>query len=385
MSTDVLSLDNLGEPVVLSGLRLDGVAAESANRDSAIRVWKRLSLTSDDAIFHRVAQSLKEHIEARAQESGHTINIGRADIMLLVIRPDNSGELWLDTAAVATKVVIKRPMLPGTIVLESDVADVVGMSFPAVQIGEADRVVCIFREGWRYALFFDFNTERKLSVADMERDLGTLLRRLRYKDIYDTIANTTLFDRLAAVGWFPFAEIMGAEFELLSDRCANDLPLEDVEAELIAKFDAKRLEQMFTRWMTKPHFAGKERLLRSALTAHLAGDPIPVLKIALTEIEGILNEAHRRIYGEGAKLKVLLAFAIRSAEEKRGQPDTLMFPAAFGRYLANYTFANFDPTRDNGKASSRHAVGHGAASSDSYTQARALQSLLTLDQLAFFT
>jgi hypothetical protein len=38
-----------------------------------------------------------------------------------------------------------------------------------------------------------------------------------------------------------------------------------------------------------------------------------------------------------------------------------------------------------GQAGSRHAVGHGAAAADSYTDARALQALLTIDQLAFYT
>jgi hypothetical protein len=37
------------------------------------------------------------------------------------------------------------------------------------------------------------------------------------------------------------------------------------------------------------------------------------------------------------------------------------------------------------EASSRHAVGHGAATQESYTMTRALQVILTLDQRAFYT
>ncbi|WP_208987107.1 hypothetical protein [Stappia sp. TSB10P1A] len=378
-------VNNLGEPILLSGLELDAVAAEAAQKGSSVNVWTRLSLTSDEAIFHRIARSLADHLEFRAREASNSVNLARADTTLLVIRPDNSGELWLDAAAVSINIVAKRSIETGMLVFERDIADVTGMSFPMVQIGEADRVVCLFREGWRFALFFDFNPERKLSLVAMERDLGTLYRRLRYRKVYDAIASATVFGRLVQAGWFPFAEIIGTEFEQLSLHCESDFDLADVEAELVAKFDTKRLEQMFARWMVKPHFAGKERLLRSALKGYLAGDPVPVLKIVLTEIEGILNDAHRKLYGTGAKQKALLAFAVRSAEEKRGHPDTLMFPAAFGRYLAEYTFANFDPEQGGGTAGSRHAVGHGAAESGSYTQTRALQALLTLDQLAFFT
>ena len=51
----------------------------------------------------------------------------------------------------------------------------------------------------------------------------------------------------------------------------------------------------------------------------------------------------------------------------------------------NYTFANYDPDNHAGDAGSRHAVGHGAANSESYTMIKALQVILTLDQLAFYT
>jgi hypothetical protein len=88
--------------------------------------------------------------------------------------------------------------------------------------------------------------------------------------------------------------------------------------------------------------------------------------------------------GTRAKLKQLLEFARASAERKSGAPDTLLFPAAFAKYLEQYTFANFDPSAGTGDAGSRHAVGHGAALAKSYTKARALQALLTLDQFAFY-
>jgi len=63
----------------------------------------------------------------------------------------------------------------------------------------------------------------------------------------------------------------------------------------------------------------------------------------------------------------------------------MLFPQAFGRYIRQYTFATFDPDSQTGVAGSRHAVGHGAASQESYTMARALQAMLTLDQFAFYT
>ncbi|KAE8759716.1 hypothetical protein FSO04_12030 [Paraburkholderia madseniana] len=140
------------------------------------------------------------------------------------------------------------------------------------------------------------------------------------------------------------------------------------------------------RWVAKPHFAAKAVLLREAVESFTAQKPASAIKIILTEIEGVLNDAYKAAHGgQGAKIKDLLAFAQSSAEQRAGGPDTLFFPAAFGRYLAGHTFANFDPVAQTGTAGSRHAVGHGAAAQDSYTMTRALQAILTLDQLAFYT
>jgi hypothetical protein len=376
---------NGGKPIKLSGLQLDGVSAEAGRAGEAIKVWTRLALTSDDRFFHRVAEGLSNAIEHIARQSGHVVNLKNAGYVLLVAHPDNTGELWIDAAAVALRIMPKRDMAAGAVLFENDIADVTGMSFPRVDIGEEDRIVCIFREGWRFGLFFDFNPDGKLSIPDMQRDLGTLYRRLAHRDLYDAIADHTVFSRLLTAGWFPFVEILGAEFRTFANSCEAGFDLDDEEAALLAKFDAERLERMFKRWMARPHFAGKEPLLRSALNSFTSGDAVPVLKIVLTEIEGILNEAYRKVHGQSAKIKALLAFAASSAEAKAGRPDTLLFPTAFAEYLQQYTFANFDPSTSSGSAGSRHAVGHGHAATETYTMVRALQALLTLDQLAFYT
>ncbi|MGE0288792.1 MAG: hypothetical protein AB7I42_20790 [Bradyrhizobium sp.] len=313
------------------------------------------------------------------------MNLKRADTVLLIIRPDNTAQLWVDTAAVAMQILPKREIVAGAAVFEGDIADVTGMSFPLVDIGKEDRIVCLFREGWRFGLFFDFNPRGDLSIIGMQRDLGTLHRRMKYRDLYDVVADEAIFSRLIAAGWFPFVEILGPEFQMFASCCEAGFDLVDEEAKLVAKFGAARIERMFARWMARPHFADKEPLLRSALKSFSAGEAVPVIKIALTEIEGILNEAYRRVHGAGARIGTLLEFAVASAEQRAGHPDTLLFPTAFAQYLKTHTFANFDPEGTPGSAGSRHAVGHGAAAAESYTMVRALQALLTLDQLAFYT
>jgi len=161
--------------------------------------------------------------------------------------------------------------------------------------------------------------------------------------------------------------------------------LKDEEEKIVASFDEARLERMLARWLKRPHFASRELVLRSAVKNFMNNDPVAVIKIVLTEIEGVLNTAYRASHGEGAKVETLMRFAVEAATRKAGHPYTLLLPEAFARYLKDRTFARFDPRQGVGDASSRHAVGHGAATDASYTQVSALQALLTLDQIAFAT
>lgn len=381
------SVRNIGEPLRFTNVEpLVGFAAEAAKGVHQIKVWEKLALTSDEPLFHRLVENLANVINHMAQQAGIGVNLRRADTVLLVLKPDASAELWLDTAAVSIRCAVKRAIAAGTVVFEHDIADVTGMSFPCVTFGAADKVLCLFREGWRFGFAFDMNPEGKFDTEGFTTTLGTLYRELRYKHLYDAISEQAFFDRLLAAGWFPFAEIITAEFMDLLHHCEAGFNVGEVEDKIIAKFDDARVQRILERWIAKPHFATKAGLLNAAISAFQNKEPVAVIKIILTEIEGILNDAHRAVHGgQGAKLKGLLAFAEASAERKAGGPNTLLFPKAFGRYLREHTFANFDPVAQTGTAGSRHAVGNGAASQESYTMQRALQAILTLDQLAFYT
>lgn len=78
-----------------------------------------------------------------------------------------------------------------------------------------------------------------------------------------------LFDKLVATGWFPFVEIITAEFKELLHHCEAGLEVAAIEETIIEKFDQKRLEHMFERWIAKPHFAAKAALLKELLCARV--------------------------------------------------------------------------------------------------------------------
>lgn len=381
------SVRNMGEPIRFKNVEpFSGFAAESSHGGQTIKVWTRLALTSDDPLFHRMTESFVSVINHMAQQAGMWVQVNRADTVLLVIKADNTAELWVDTVAISLRCVVKRNVAAGEAVFEQDIADVNGMSFPCVNIEATDRVLCIFRQDWRFAFAFDFNPDGKFDIERFTRTLGELYRELRYRHLYEALADQVVFDGLITSGWFPFVEIIAGEFKDILRHCEAGFDVTEIENAILAKFDAERLQRILERWIAKPHFAAKKTLLTSAIDAYNRHDPVAVIKILLTEIEGILNDAYRAAHnGRSAKLGELQKFAVDAAERKAGQPDTLLLPEAFAKYLTTHTFANFDPAAQTGTASSRHAVGHGAAAQDSYTMTRALQAILTLDQLAFYT
>lgn len=326
----VFGVRNLGEPLRFKDVEpLSGFSAEAAKPGQTVKVWTRLALTSNEPLFHRLVDGLEGVIRHMAETAGASVNLRRANTVLLVLKPDNSAELWVDTAAVSMRCAVKRAIAARSVVFERDVADVTGMSFPCVELGEQDKVLCLFREGWSFGLAFDFNPDGKLDLEDFQTTLGTLHRRLRYRHLYQAVADPAVFDPLVAAGWFPFVEIITTEFRDLAQQAEAGFDIAEIEPKIIAAFDAVRLGHLLERWAAKPHFAARAALLKEAVEAFSAQKPASVIKIILTEIEGVLNDAYKAAHGgQGAKIRELLAFAQASAE--LGRSRAVMMHAGTG-------------------------------------------------------
>ena len=239
------SVRNIGGPLHFANVEnLSGFTAEAGKGGQTIKVWTRLSLTSDEPLFHRLVENLAGVINHMAQQAGIAVNLRRADTVLLILKPDSTAELWLDTAAVSLRCAVKRAMPAGTVVFENDIADITGMSFPCVDFGEADKVLCLFRRDWRFGFAFDMNPEGELDLEGFITTLGMLYRQLRYKHLYDALGNPEIFERLLAAGWFPFVEIITAEFKDILHHCEAGFDVAEIEQKVIAKFDEARTERI---------------------------------------------------------------------------------------------------------------------------------------------
>jgi hypothetical protein len=379
-----LDFGSPGKPIKLNGFRLAGIAAEAAQEGQEAKLWVRLGCTSDQPMFHKIAKGFVGHLNLLGEQANQVFNVEKSKTLLLVVKENDSAELWLDTAVAALQIVAKRAVTRGAPVFDRDIADIVSMRFPNIELDSSDRVFCVFRVGWKFALLFDFNPDKDLDVSRFEKGLGSLYRSLAYQEVYDAVGDVPTLDALIRSGWFPFVEILGSEVIDLIDHSNAGFDLKIIEAKLLQDFDDERIENLFERWMAMPLLKSKEIIFRSAMDAFKRDDPVSTIKTILTEIEGLLADAHIQAFGKSARLKDLLDFATLSGAYAVEHDDNLLFPKGFAQYLRNYVFANFDPVNRQGNRSSRHAVGHGMAEPDSYTQTRALQAILTLDQLAFF-
>ncbi len=146
---------------------------------------------------------------------------------------------------------------------------------------------------------------------------------------------------------------------------------------------------MEERWWKNAAFGEKRALLEAGVKAFLRGDEegaIHCIKTLLPEIEGILRMLYLSETGRGSKVKAAdpVDHIIQKGRKAAGSPHSLLLPDVFLRYLKEVFFAEFN--LETGKVIlSRHSSSHGVARPEDYTQVRALQAILVLDQIAFYT
>ncbi len=370
--------------IQLKGLEISGFAMGNAKAGEKVRVIFRGGITSDEREFHQYMEEIGNLICSRASDEGIIISFDSLHGFLLVIHQDNSGELYLDKTGMTIEILTKRSLNAGDAVYRKDIADIRRIRYPKIVLSPSDKIVACFKVGWKFGLFFDLGENRDLSIDQSERYMGALYRRLRYQGIYEAIADLATVERMIKAGWFPFIEIIGGDFEPLLKAYRTDFEIESRENILVNSFGSDRIDLMAERWWNNPIIAKHQTVLQAGLNTFKNGDYISCIKNLMTEIEGVLVDLHLAEKGSSAKTEQLLRHAVDKGVKKSGDEASLFLPNDFLQYLIKVVYANFDPIAPQKTGVSRHTVGHGRASGEAYTSARALQVILTLDQLAFY-
>lgn len=356
---------------------LGGFAAENIAKAGFVRVWAAGFVSSHEPQFHHLIRQVwrlfltNEHVPEHVSQ------------LLVVIRNGVDADVHVDRFDVALEVKAKRGMTAGENVPVSKVAEVRAAAVMGIDFAPTDSFVLVFRVGWAFGLAFRFvgAGQPALSAHQVTLWLGQCYRQMLFWHELRVLGQSEPAARLREDGWFPFLELLGGDFEELGRMYSTGGPVSGQVDEWTSRFDGARLDDIVGRWWAVPAFERKRALLGAGVALFVRGDvdsTVGAIKILATEIEGLLN-AHfspRKKLGQ----KELIARVEKAVAAEFAIPGSIGFPREFVEYLRDVVFASFDLTVGV-VPPGRHAWAHGAAAMESYGRARALQLILTLDQL----
>lgn len=375
---------------------LAGFAAENAKVGDTVKVLTRALLTSDDPNFYQYIEQISNIFIGT-----HRILIDEIYQFLVVIHQDSSADLYVNDFKVSVEIKAKRDMRAGEMVTQGDVADIRRVKFPDIDIKETDKVIYCFKVGWRFGLFFDLTPRarpagvphaldvEKLNTEAMMLSIGALRRYLSFYHVYKVLESDTQFEEMMKDGWFPFVEILAGEYKTLSEAYQDKFDFQNKIKTLVDSFTEERINKIVEKWWKNQVFAGKKPLIEAGINAYLQDSQdgfVNCIKNLWTEVEGILRKVYHAETGKGAKVQStdLINHIVEKAKIKSGSDQSLLLPLPFLKYLKDVVFANFNV--ETGSIDlSRHSSSHGVAEAQQYTKDRALQLILILDQLYFYS
>lgn len=366
----------------LSEFKLIGFAMQNTLGGTTAPILTRAVISSDHPFFHHCMRAFSGEVDAMLRAQDTPMFLSQASNFAIVIDQDRTAKLYVDCVELVLEMVAKRAVEKGEAVWSNDIGDIYqgSIRFPRIR-PDQHYIVCL-RHEWKFLLLFDLTPEQPANLADLSANLGFGMRRLLFAQLYDTMADERVLGAMIEKGWFPFNELIGAEFEGLQKAIADDFNVDAVERGLIEAFNSTRTGRLLDRWWRNPHYAARRELLSEGVALFLEGRFIPSIKTLLTEVEGILRDHHvARTMGRQGIHKVL-AVAFEEVLRVAGA-DTIYFPQQFVAYLQRSVFADFDPGQ-RVKSATRNTVSHGRAPGAAYTAVRALQTILVLDQINLY-
>ena len=254
-------------------------------------------------------------------------------------------------------------------------------------------------------VFFDFSGENAWeSIENYFFDIPQKIQNCIFKNAYELCRIYTQYDdiseqkskseqdnhRLAYLegrldtlrGWFPFQRILGEEFENLYNDINKSLyeNLNLPHLQIINAFDNHRLNEMLSDWNEVEVLPHKQ--LEIGLEHYQNQDPFNSIHVLTPYIEGIVRNTLDN------RLKSMNSFAIREkiSEDLKGilhtTEDNTLYINAFKSYLKTTWHSKFSNNRLFYPIT-RNTVSHGISKYEEYTMEKALQLILTIDQLGY--
>ena len=305
--------------------------------------------------------------------------------LLVVIEKDHTAKIY-KKFPLAFQTVSMRDIKPGSVVMEDEVRDIKNVlfedSYYKVDIQDGDKVVYLFRNNWRFGLFFDFS--KKLKVDKFQSELGDCYNYLFYYQLFEFAED--YFDNMVEDGWFPFFRFNKEDRNSLMQHYKYEKKHEFLINSLVDRYDEIKIREISNYWWRKKQYKEKKQLIEAGLNAYLQNTDdgfINCIKNLYSEIDGLLRLGYYKANQKEPSFSDLKNYIDKLATERFDIRNTVGFPKEFCKYLNKTFFKNYDQKTGNIDLS-RHSSLHGCAESKDYTKIRALQAILTLDQIYFF-
>lgn len=358
-----------------------GFSGTNALAGEQVPIVVRAGLSTNDQHFHLFINNICNVFFSNTQ-----VFLDSVYAFLIIIHPDRSVDLLInDSVHIEAKIRAKRNISKGQMITKADIADIEKIRFQGIPINSDDKFILCKKVDWRFGLYFDLT--RKIDLELMENEIGTLYRTLLFNDLFQCLSNNSRFNELLKDGWFPFIEIIGAEFDQLLKIYSNNFNVVDELDKLVSHFNDKRISDFTGKWWTNEIFKAKRPLIEAGITAFLQGDEpgiINSINTLMPQIEGILRLTYFKETTEpNASIKILLEDLQNKGVSKSKSTSSLTLPEQFFTYLNSTIFQHFVLGKGDIHLS-RHTAMHGVVDPEKFTKIKALQVLLSLDQIYFY-
>ncbi len=361
-----------------------GFNLETARKGEKVKVLTRLGITSDESDFYNYIDQISGSYFSTKE---FPVLINSVSNFLIIIHKDLSADVYFNDFPIQVEIRIKGNINKGEIIRDSQISDIRRITFPNVSFEKTDKVFCCLKVGWKFFFYFDLHREESFDENFFSKELAHYYRYLSFKYVYEIFESDSSFNEMLVQGWFPFVEIMGNELKHLKNVFKDNSSLGEELNKFIDKFDQGRIEKIVAKWWNKESFKKRKSLLTAGIDAFLQNTQsgfINCIKTLISEIEGIcVDEYFKEKQTKRIKGPKFIKNLIEKGKKKSGSEHSLIFPQKFFEYLDKGIYANFDPDSNEIKLS-RHSSLHGNVSEEEYTKEKALQIILSLDQIYYY-
>ena len=375
-----IEISEIYKPVIRDGIKIDGIAGETIPKDVKGIIIRKSFILSYDKNFERYCNSILNLVLGNSQNE--TLNK-----LLVVIKKDERAIIY-QNFPLKFQIKAKKSVKAFELVRQDDILDIIGVEFSdsifSLGIENGDKFIWLFRTNWKFGLYFDFSG--KLDVSKLSGELADCYRRLLYLDMYSFLENEKGLKELFDEGWFPFIQLIGSRFQKLMDYFADEKKYAFQVEKILEYFNHEDFIKLSSNWWSNPVFNEKRDILEAGIEAYFQGTKsgyINAIKTISTEIEGVIRVVYFRDFKKKPTTQEIQQYITALGEKKFSSVGSLGFPKLFYEYLNESVFKGFD-LKSGEIPSSRHSFAHGVAKFENYNQIRALQLLLTLDQIYFF-